>query len=178
VLIVHIQNVANSFRQTGPRKRLLNKLNAGIETALVYNGVARISGHKQHLHPGALGKHGVRQFPAIQVGQDNVGQKQIDVMPCIHKLQCRIAVACFQHDIAKFLKTVRGECTNVVVIFNDQNRFLSVRRRDPYRFIVVIAGRGLRARQIDLYRRSLSRFRVDLDVTSLLFDEAINLAQP
>lgn len=54
VLIVHIQNVANSFRQTGPRKRLLNKLNAGIETALVYNGVARISGHNNTFIPARL----------------------------------------------------------------------------------------------------------------------------
>ena len=145
-LIVPIENVTNSFGQTGPRKRLLNKLHPGIETALVHNGVARISCHKQHLGPGTLGKHRVRQFPTIQIGQYDVGQKQIDVMAGIHELQCRIAVASFQHDIAKFLESVRDECTNIVIIFNDQNRFLSVGRGGTYKFILVIMGSGLGAR--------------------------------
>src|SRR6516225_7674137 len=104
--IALVQNVPDPLCQSGSRKGILDKLNTWVKTALVNDGVAGVSGHKQNSELGPLSKQHVRQLPTVLVGQDDIGEQQIDMMSAINDLQRRLAAVCLKHHVIQVTQRV------------------------------------------------------------------------
>src|ERR1043166_4495780 len=77
--LVPIEQIADSSRKVGLRQRLLDDFDAGIEAAMVNDGIARISRHEKDLHVRLAALHPPGQLAAIGSGQHHVGHEQIDL---------------------------------------------------------------------------------------------------
>src|ERR1700722_13835639 len=85
---------------------------------------------------------------------------------------------CLDDPIADFAEALYGGSPNVVIVFDDQNRLLGRSLGGQLvRPALCHDMFGNQSWKINLYRRPLSDFGVDLHVAATLLDEAVNLAE-
>src|SRR5580704_4081001 len=169
----------NPAGELGAGHRFLDHLDAGIETALMHYGVARISGHEQHLHVGVQNLELVGELAPVHSGQNDVGQQQIE-FSLLDQRERLLGIVGLLNFVVKLAQRIDNIMSHVIVVLDDKNAFaggaLDDRRLRAFDFV---PGRLIadQPRQIDFDRRALAEFAVDLYVTARLLDEAIDLAQ-
>ncbi len=95
-LFAGIEDGADLGSEHSLRQRLLDQLNAGVEPALMHDGIARVAGHEEHLQIGLALLHRVTELPAVHPRQHDVGQQEIDRSS---NGQRRRAVLCLENPV-------------------------------------------------------------------------------
>src|SRR6202166_1773098 len=89
-----------------------------------------------------------------------------------------LTVARFQHGVTQEVQDIEIQSPEAILIFYEQNRFISMKRQCSGREIFLWFDRFIDTRQIDLECRPHPDFTVHLNVTTALLYNAINRRQP
>src|SRR5579863_2675257 len=116
-----VQYVANDGSQLLAGKGLLNQVYAGVETTLMNDGVAGVSGHVQNFQGGLMLFCFLREFSPVHPGQDHVGEKQVDAVGFAQLMQGVLGVRGFEYAVAKHPERLYDVAPNVGIILDDQD---------------------------------------------------------
>ena len=173
-----LEDLAQFSRQLVERERLGEEMHAGVEHAIVHDGVLGEAGHVQDPQTGTECPRLLRKLASVDVGHDDIGQHQVDARAVDEMGHGIFGVSGFEHRVAEVAQAGRREGQHIGIVLDEQDAFHSLElcgdrclRRRPLGLAAVVAG------EIDLDRRALPRLRVDLYVTAGLFDEAEHLRQ-
>src|SRR3984957_7903456 len=120
-----LEHLAKFDRQLTRRERFGKKFDAGVESALMNDRIARIAARKQHFQIGSLQPRPVCQLSSVDPAwKPDVSEQQVDTRFPFEDLQCAPSVGSFQYLIAQFTKHCGGIGPNGVVIFNYEDYFL------------------------------------------------------
>src|ERR1700691_2975493 len=158
-------------------QRLLNELNAGVETTLMHDGVARISRHEHDLQSRLALSRLVCQLTAVHARHDDVGQNQIDRLVLFEQPKSPVAVRCFEDVVTKPAEGLDDISAYILIVLDGQNTFArTAAARLAFHFFRRRIFPG-EPPQVDFDGSALARLAVDLHVAAGLFDETVNLAE-
>jgi hypothetical protein len=173
-----VENVPDFCCQHDLGQRLLKQRDAGIQPALMHDGIARISRHEKYPEVRLPVVQFVGQLAAVDAGHHDVGEKQIDPERIGIELRQRgRAVGRLADAVVQILQRFHQIGSDVGFVLDHQYGFASAAA--DHRQIAFPDGIGgdVRSGQIDLDRRPFADLAVDFDVPAGLSDEAIHLAQ-
>ncbi len=112
----------------------MQQIDAGIEHAIVSNGILGVSRHIEHANFREQIADVRRQFAAIHAGHDDIGKQKIDRAPvAVDNLQRGGAVFSLENLVALSFQILAGESAEIGFIFDEQDGLLPMlgaRKRD------------------------------------------------
>src|SRR5260370_14168206 len=162
--------------QSGKTEWFLEQVDAGIERAIVTNGIFGVTRHVEYPDTWEqLGDVG-GQFAAIHPRHNDIGEQEIDGSPvAVHDLQSSGAVFGFEDLVALRFQILAGETAGIGFIFHEEDGLLSmICARKAER---VLRGGGIfppiNPREIGAGGRAVLRLAVVADKSSTLFHDAV-----
>ena len=101
----------------------LDQINTGIETALMHDGIARISGHVKNLQGRLKLPRFLRELAAVHAGHDDIGQKQTNILVIAQQMESTFGGCCFEHVISEGPERLDDVAANIGVILDDKDAF-------------------------------------------------------
>ena len=143
---------------------------------MMKDGVLSVAGRKQHFHRWQALDHLFGELAAVhRTRHDHVGEQKIQRRTLIDELQRFGSIARHQRRVTEALELAGDEVSHEGIVLDDQDSFLSAldrRCRHNFEYLICLA----RLRQIDLDRRPLPLFAVNLDMSSGLLHESVDHA--
>src|SRR6185369_4074994 len=167
------KDLAHSAQQRKRRDRLRQKLDVGVEHAVLHDRVLGVSRDVQHLHPRSHRADTLRQFTPAHARHDYVGDQKIDLglefFPEQHGLATVLRV---EYGVAVAPQDGAVDRSNLLVVFHEQDRLRTSQRALHGRQRMLNLGCAFSARQINPERRPDPGFAVDVDVPVALLHDA------
>ena len=142
-------------------------------------GIAGIAGGVEHLEIGPGLAQPVSQLASVHVRHHHIGEQQVDrqaILDQLHRLDRAVDIV---HDEAQFDKAgARHRADPVIVLDHQHGEVLG--RREAHGGLgagLFLSGQLGRARQIELHRRALALFGIQVEVPARLLEETIDLAE-
>jgi len=147
-----IEQVADPRREALLGDRLLDHRHAGIEPALVDDGVAGITRREQHHEIRSSIFCLFRQLPAVHAREHHVGQKQIDAdVGRLDQAQSRYRIVRAEHAIVQIAQQLHQIGADIAVVLDHEDRFIpgAFHRLGRLRFLLAPINVLQQARKID-----------------------------
>src|SRR5208283_889267 len=173
------QRRVDRIQQSGAGERLFQESYASFQHFAFGDQFPSVARHVYDLQGGVRGVQAFHQFGTAHAAHHDVGQQQINWAGMrLDPFEGGFPIIRLDDRIAVFLEELPSQAAHDVVVFDQEDRNALPSRFDSLDFSF---GSDpdfmIRAGEVDLKRRSLSRFAVDQDVSSALLDNPINRGQ-
>ena len=139
---------------------------------MVDDGVFRVPGHVEHLHLRTDRSQALRELGPAHLRHDDVGEQEMDrSLVLLAEKQGFVAVPGLEDVVAVPQEDRAGDDPELLLIFDEEHRLGPADRGHLDRGFHLQAGL-VRARQVDLERRSLPELAVDPDVAAALLNDS------